>query len=832
MSLTLTLHVHAEDHAEALHETQVLGCFNPRELSAKHPLRFDRQEQVPPIEYGQRLLAALGGPVLLAHLDALPRAPHPDGALVFRMNDPTLAAIPWEFLHTGEDFVALNYCLVREVPVVPPNCLPPAPDPALPWRLVVMGSDPLLQEVRDEQNHLLDHTPLPRLRVAAELDNLREALRAQVPPPPMRWHRLAPIRDALVDLPVSEPILFHYTGHGSVHAGQPVLYFDDGAGTMHPQSVRDLAADLRGRTYFAFLNACRTADSKEPEANLALRLVQKGVPAVLGMQTLIRDDGAVALAEVFYQQLAAGRPLAEALYWARLRLARRFSRDETLWAIPALYVASDYQWPRQNYKGPLLQAVEPPVPNTTTLQAPARLLGREIELVEVLRLFVFDRRRIVTIRGPGGMGKTALVHELASRLRFYFRDGIVAVTLARAGEQATLNAAALRADLAQQLRLRHPAFDDPAAAEAQEAALVEASQYRRVLLIFDNYETVLNALGRDEEQQVAHPARDDADAVQRLVTRLARAEVCLLFTTRQAPVDLPEEYCYPEVGQGQQLDGLRLMSASMLFRERAGRRAHSEQLPGQVAQRVNSCPLYLQLAAARWAVSGQTEAEFLANFEVEILKAEQAGVPYHQRSAHVNVGLSLDSLSAERQQALYELTVVANPVLTPLHAAVVWGLGDTTNWELGDATNWSSHQVHRHLEALEKSSSLLQNVRGAYDETRGRATAYSFQPVIAQVVRARAKASDLGPARERYSAWAAERINQAFGEGGISYSAEVAQTTRFYLPDLVAALPDRPTEQRGWDAYRLSSILRQFGRVAEAAHSYQAKTASLTSSRR
>ena len=60
MSLTLTLHVHAEDHAEALHETQLLARFNPRVLLAAHPLRFDRQEQVPPSEYGQRLLAALG----------------------------------------------------------------------------------------------------------------------------------------------------------------------------------------------------------------------------------------------------------------------------------------------------------------------------------------------------------------------------------------------------------------------------------------------------------------------------------------------------------------------------------------------------------------------------------------------------------------------------------------------------------------------------------------------------------------------------------------------------------------------------------------------------
>ena len=432
MSLTISLQRHAEDSAEGLDGAQSLGRFDPRALLVEHPLHTERGRYVAPEAYGQRLLAALGGPALLERLAALPRAPHPDGALVLRLGDPAVAAVPWEYLHTGEHFVALEHFLVREV-AVPPGLLPPAPDPSLPWRLVIMASDPLLQELRDAQGKLCGCVRLPRLRVASELDALRAGMAAQDPPPPLRWQRIAPVRAALANLAASEPILFHYIGHGSVTDGQPVLCFDDGAGTMQPQPMRDLATDLRGRTYFAFLNACRTADSAEPGANLALASVQCGVPAVLGMQARVRDDGAAALAEVFYQQLAAGRPLEEALWRARLSLARSFSSDLTLWGIPALYRAVGYHMPQQRYAGPPLASVEPPLPRTESLQAPARLLGRELELAELLRLFVLDRRRIVTIRGPGGMGKTALVHELAARLRFHFRDGIVAVTLALAG---------------------------------------------------------------------------------------------------------------------------------------------------------------------------------------------------------------------------------------------------------------------------------------------------------------------------------------------------------------------------------------------------------------
>jgi Effector-associated domain 7/CHAT domain/Tetratricopeptide repeat len=740
----------------------------------------------------------------------------------------------------------------------------------------------------------------------SELGALRDGLRNQQPPPPLRWHRIAPDRAALIDLATSEPILFHYTGHGSVDDGQPVLCFDDGAGTMRPQEARSLAADLRGRTYFAFLNACRTADSAEPGANLALALVQGGIPAVLGMQTRIADEGATLLAETFYQQLVAGRPLEEALWRARLRLAHSFGADPTMWGIPALYRAAGYRLPRQAYAGPPPASVEPPDPDTSSLQAPAHLLGRAVELAELMRLFVFERKRVITIRGPGGMGKTALVHELAARLRFHFRDGIFAVTLAPAGEQAELSAATLRAELARRLGLRHPAFDDPAAVDQQEEAIVGAVHGERALLIFDNYETVLTSLGREPADRVvqdqtsgpaglttlrrmllehfsdgelrdlcfdlgtdyeslpgegkankarelilacgrmgklaalvarctqqrpntavahargerrgagslpARPARPGAAlqvrpaaAIQRLVTRLANDGACLLFTTRQSPVDLPDEVAYPPAAQGEQLGGLDQASAIALFRQRAGDRQRSEALPGQVARAVGYSPLAIQLAASRWARGWQTEGEFLANLNDELLQAEQAGEPFHRRSVLVNVGLSIDALAPELQRALYELALVANPAITPLHAAVVWGLEDEQSW--------FADQAHVQLEQLQDRS-LLQGVEQR-DEQRDRALAYTFQPVIAQVLRARADAQDLSAARERYAAWAAQMIELAFGEGGIAYSQDVARKTQFYLPDLVAALPYRPADRRGWDAWQLAVILKQFGRIPEA----------------
>ena len=274
MPLTITLHRIADDRAEARQGDTLLAGFDPRALLVDQPLHPSQPLPADPVAYGRRLWAAIGGPALAALIAELPLAPNPDSLIALRTNDAALAGIPWEYLHSGahaEAFLMFDYLLVREIPVVD---MPGAPDPALPWRLVAQGSDPLLQEVRDAAGVLRGYAPLPRLRVVRELDALGKSLHEQQPAPPIRWQRIAPTRAALNNLATNEPLLFHFTGHGNVENGQPTLCFDDGTGRLDSRPVRDLAARLRGRACLAFLNACRTADSAEPGANLALALVQ------------------------------------------------------------------------------------------------------------------------------------------------------------------------------------------------------------------------------------------------------------------------------------------------------------------------------------------------------------------------------------------------------------------------------------------------------------------------------------------------------------------------------------------------------------------------------
>jgi tetratricopeptide (TPR) repeat protein len=816
MPVTISFHRTAIDRVEAQIDAQLAASFEPAALMVDQPLFSQRPAPADPRAYGQRLFAALGGDTFRAALARLPRAPHMDSLIAIQTADAELASIPWEYLHDGADFLILNYLLVREVPDAP---LPAPPAPDLPWRLVVMGSDPLVQEVRDPKTGLFTgYAPMQRLKVVQELDLLRDDLLRQNPPAPIRWQRIAPTRQALIDdLDPREPILFHYTGHGDVENGAPVLCFDDGTGCMDPRPVNDLAADLRGLVYLAFLNACRTADSREPGANLALALVQHGIPAVLGTQYQVLDEAAAHVARTFYRLLASGQHPAQALYRARLQLKNQFRSEPREWAIPVLYLAQNYAWQVQRpVLNEPLRPLEPPVPHTTQLHAPdqsaGRFVGRNKELLDLARLFINEQRRIVTIRGAGGMGKTALVNALAERLRFHFRDGIVAVSLFLPGENAPLRAAQVRRDLATLLGLQHPAFDLPDAVNEQELALVEAARARpRLLLIWDNYETVLWRLGREASDPSSAPfdeaQRTEAAAVQRLVRLLADKGVHLIFTSRQSPVGLAGETFYPPAERGHQLGGLDPNDSVRLLRMRVGQRLPSTTFLEQLAAAVGYNPLAMNLAAARWANSQDDEPTFIANLRDELSKARDPAAPmYQQSSVEINVRLSLNALPADLRADLLALTIIANPVIIPRHGAVIWGLEDETQW--------FDDQAHTRLEQLHQAS-LLQGQ--GYDEQRNRAHAYSLHPLIASVLSRLAQELDLSDARARYAAWSDHLVSRAYDpEHGIDADPAVAAQTQFLLADIAAAVPYLPPEQRGWAAWRAASVFERLGQPEQA----------------
>ena len=190
------------------------------------------------------------------------------------------------------------------------------------------------------------------------------------------------------------------------------------------------------------------------------------------------------------------------------------------------------------------------------------LVGRERELEELSRCLA--EHRLVTLVGPGGVGKTRLALELARVAASSLDDGGVLVELAAVGAPAGVATAISTA-----LGLPNP------------NRLAELIGHRELLVVLDNCEHVITTA---------------AAVAEELLTRCPNLR--LLATSREG-LRVPGEIIWP-------VPPLRAQDATELFESRvraAGTRVdltdETRQVIVQICERLDGLPLAIELAAAR-----------------------------------------------------------------------------------------------------------------------------------------------------------------------------------------------------------------------------------------
>ena len=269
-------------------------------------------------------------------------------------------------------------------------------------------------------------------------------------------------------------------------------------------------------------------------------------------------------------------------------------------------------------------------------------VGRRLELAEARRKLM--AARLVSLVGPGGVGKTRLAIRIATDLGRRFRGGAWMVELAELQEPALLGNAVLAA-----LDLRDQTATVPV------ALLLSHLSDKELLLVLDNCEHLIAAAA-----QLIHDVLRAAPGVRVLSTSREPLSVAGEQVLPVPPLQLPSPHA------GEPLTHVRQNDAVALFTERAAAASGSFELTAanqsavvELCRRLDGLPLAIELAAVRTrALSPQQICDRLSHRFDLLTGGSRAALPRHQ-TLRTTIEWSYDLLAPAERRLLTRLCVFA-----------------------------------------------------------------------------------------------------------------------------------------------------------------------------
>jgi predicted ATPase/DNA-binding CsgD family transcriptional regulator len=279
----------------------------------------------------------------------------------------------------------------------------------------------------------------------------------------------------------------------------------------------------------------------------------------------------------------------------------------------------------------------PPIPRTS-------LVGREVERALARSRLLEEAVPLLTLTGPGGVGKTRLALAITENVADHFADGVIWVDLTP---------------------LSDPALVPETVANALGVARVSSApvedqltlhlRSRQTLLLLDNCEHLLPSV---------------ADVIAPL---LATCPALQILATSRAPLRIRGEYALsvdplpvPRSGDQASVADVAENPAVQLFLERA-RAAHAAAVEdgdsldavAEICRRVDGLPLAIELAAARVRVLPLAALRDRLQRRLPLLEGGPRDAPARQRTIRDTIAWSYDLLTTPEQALFSRLAVFA-----------------------------------------------------------------------------------------------------------------------------------------------------------------------------
>jgi predicted ATPase len=418
---------------------------------------------------------------------------------------------------------------------------------------------------------------------------------------------------------------------------------------------------------------------------------------------------------------------------------------------------------------------------------PTSLVGREKAVDQVAALVTDAAVRLVTLTGPGGVGKTRLALAAGARVKEHFPGGTAFVPLASVSDPRLVLPAVARAVGA-----------DLAGTASPVQALAERFSDEQWLLLLDNLEQVSAAAGDLAELLLRSPG----------LTLLATSRTALLLRAEREypvpPLPLPAD---PATASPVEIAA---SPAVALFVDRA-RAVHPDftltaanaDAVAAICRRLEGLPLAIELAAARIRILDPAALADRLGQSLDALGGGPVDMPARQHTLRATVAWSVDLLD-DAERSLLEV------------CAVFVG-----SWTLEAATEVAQLDADRALELLDAldRQSLMQRHTHEAEEVRCRMLE-TVREFVAERLAARPDVADIRRRHAAYYRRMAERAGLPLRRGAQHEwatrleveSGNMAAAVRWYLAEDPASLPglfaallplwavidDHVDEVRGW----------------------------------
>ncbi len=274
---------------------------------------------------------------------------------------------------------------------------------------------------------------------------------------------------------------------------------------------------------------------------------------------------------------------------------------------------------------------------------PTSFIGREDEIERGLAMLLDPQTRVLTLLGPGGIGKTRLALEIAARLTERVADGVWFVPMATVNDSELVPQA-----IASALGVRE-SID-----QSTLEALIAHLETRETLLVLDNLEQV--------------------DAATTIASLMRGCKRLTILATSRSPLGVAGEREYPvppldlppitrarsEIEELTSTEAMRLFVArAQLVRPAFALDSENAATVAAICRRLDGLPLAIELAAARTRLLPPAQLLRRLETRLPVLVGGARDLPARQQTLRAAIDWSYDLLEPPAQTLFARLSVFA-----------------------------------------------------------------------------------------------------------------------------------------------------------------------------